>query len=69
MLLEKVLCLSKSLLYLCKVFNGRLEVGGTVCTGSSGVHLLGCTLLHCCSERRFYYLRTEDKWGAAKSNK
>lgn len=34
-----------------------------------GVPLLGCTPFHCCSERRFYYLRTEDKLGAAKSNK
>lgn len=39
-----------------------------VCTGSSGVLLRGCTPFHCCSERRFCYLRTEDKPGAAKSN-
>lgn len=30
--------------------------------------LHGCTPFCCCSERRFCYLRTEDKLGAAKSN-
>lgn len=30
--------------------------------------LHGCTPFCCCSERRFCYLRTKDKLGAAKSN-